>query len=191
MTATIDLCVPCPDWLARLPDAGPRAAAAARGVLAQAALFLDRLGPALEVSIVLGDDALVRRLNRQRRGQDRNTDVLSFPTFDREALREAAEAGQPGPAPGGPLLLGDVVLAFETVAAAAAARDLALADHLAHLVVHGVLHLLGHDHQDPAEARTMAALESRVLAGLGIADPWTDPWTDPGAETMLGAGVRS
>ena len=106
---------------------------------------------------------------------DAPTNVLSFP----------AAASAP-PAPGAPLLLGDVVLAFETVAAEAAAQGKPLADHLAHLVVHGVLHLLGFDHEADAEAERMEALETRLLAGLGIADPYRAA----GGERMADAALR-
>lgn len=119
-----------------------------------------RLKRRTEVSLVLADDALVRRLNRQWRRIDAPTDVLSFPADD------------DGLATNAPWLLGDVILAFETVSRAAAEQGKPLADHLRHLVVHGVLHLLGYDHEKPAEAEEMEALETRALARLGVADPY-------------------
>ena len=112
-----------------------------------------------EVAVVLADDAPLRALNREYRGRDMPTNVLSFP----------AEESAPAEAP---RLLGDVVLALETVLAEADRDGKAPADHLAHLVVHGVLHLLGHDHERGDEAKRMEALEVRVLMGLGIADPY-------------------
>ncbi len=112
-----------------------------------------------EVAVVLADDATLRALNREYRGKDAPTNVLSFP----------AEESAPAEAP---RLLGDVVLALETVLAEAVRDGKAPADHLAHLVVHGVLHLLGHDHEHSAEAKRMESLEVQVLAGLGIADPY-------------------
>lgn len=124
-------------------------------------------GP-VEVGVLLTDDARVRGLNRDWRGQDRPTNVLSFP---------AREPGDPWP-PAGPVPLGDVAVALETVLREAAAEGKAPADHLAHLLVHGTLHLLGHDHEDDAEADAMEALEVRVLAGLGVADPYRDPTGD-------------
>jgi probable rRNA maturation factor len=116
----------------------------------------------LEISLVLADDALVRTLNRQYRGQDRPTNVLSF----------AAQDEGPDRPPGGPLLLGDVVLAFETTAAEARRDGKPFADHLAHLVVHGVLHLLRYDHRNDHEADEMENLERCILQGLGVADPY-------------------
>jgi probable rRNA maturation factor len=108
-----------------------------------------------DVSILLADDALVQDLNRRHRGLDKPTNVLSFPAP--AAFEER---------------LGDVVLGFETVAAEAAAQGKSLADHTRHLVVHGILHLLGLDHQDEIEAAVMEAREAAILARLGIADPY-------------------
>jgi len=149
------------DWAARLPDAesiAERAAVAALSAVPEAT----RPTAPVELSLVLADDATVQVLNRDYRGKDRPTNVLSFP---------AADEGTPA-IPGEPVALGDVVLALETVLAEAAAHGKPPADHLAHLTVHGVLHLLGHDHQTEVEAAEMEALEVRVLAGLGIPDPY-------------------
>lgn len=116
-------------------------------------------GAAHELGIVFSSDAIVHALNREWRGKDAPTNVLAF-----------ADAASP-PA-GAPWSMGDVVLAFGTTRAEAEASGLALAEHAAHLVIHGVLHLFGYDHQDDDEARCMEALETRVLADLGIADPY-------------------
>ena len=152
----IDIAEACPLWRRNLGDVDALCLAAAHGALAGAAA-LD--GPA-ELSLVLGDDAMLRALNGRWRGQDKATNVLSFPALD-AALPEGA-----------PRLLGDVVLAFETIATEAAAQGKPLADHVRHLVVHGVLHLLGLDHATPAEAAQMEALEIAVLAQLGVPDPY-------------------
>jgi probable rRNA maturation factor len=116
-----------------------------------------------EIAVLLADDARISSLNKYFRGKSGATNVLAFPA-----------APLPPGAIGAPRLIGDVVLARETIAAEAAARGLALADHLGHLVVHGVLHLLGHDHETAAEAEVMEATEARALARLGIADPYAD-----------------
>ncbi|MGH7036620.1 MAG: rRNA maturation RNase YbeY [Stellaceae bacterium] len=118
----------------------------------------------IELSLVLTDDAEQRSLNRRYRGRDRPTNVLSFPAAG------AAPAGPSAP----PWLLGDVVLACETIAREAAAQQKPFADHLRHLVVHGVLHLLGYDHAEEREARRMEALESAVLHRLGVPDPYRE-----------------
>jgi probable rRNA maturation factor len=112
---------------------------------------------AAELSIVLADDTAIRRLNREYRGKDRATNVLSFPA-------PATVAGI--------RMLGDIVIAFETVAAEAADEGKGLSDHVRHLVVHGVLHLLGFDHETDADAERMEALEIGILAALGVADPY-------------------
>jgi probable rRNA maturation factor len=117
------------------------------------------LVPGSELSLVFSDDAHVRILNHRYRGKDSSTNVLSFPA-------PPAKAGYHGP------LLGDVVLAEETVAREASEQGLAFEHHLTHLIVHGFLHLLGYDHETDAEAAVMEGMETRILAQLGIADPY-------------------
>ena len=113
-----------------------------------------------ELAVIFSDDAHVRRLNRRFRGKDASTNVLSFPT---------APPGQVfGP------LLGDIVLASETVKAEADERGIELADYCAHLIVHGFLHLLDYDHMNEQEALAMERLETAILASLGGADPYAD-----------------
>ena len=150
-------------WSTALPDAGAvvrRAASAALGAAPDQGLP-DRV----ELGVVLADDAFVRRLNRSYRGQDRPTDVLAFPMHERPA-------DAPPPAGKMPLPLGDVVLARETVERDSGSDGVAVSERVSHLVVHGVLHLLGYDHDRPDAERTMRALESRTLLGLGIGDPY-------------------
>lgn len=127
---------------------------------AEAAVSLLPDAPAGGATLLLTDDDTVRELNRSWRGKDAATNVLSFPAPSR------AGAGRH---------LGDVAVAYGTVAAEARAEGRSLADHTAHLVVHGVLHLLGHDHATDGEADTMEAVEIRALALLGIADPYGVP----------------
>jgi probable rRNA maturation factor len=151
----VEVAVPCGAWLEACPDAIVIAAAAARAALPSSAE-----AARLVIDVMLTDDAEQRVLNRIYRGKDASTNVLAFPQ---------AETAPPADAP---VLLGDVVLAFETVHREAAEQEKPLADHLRHLVVHGVLHLLGFDHEDAAEAMAMEAREIKILAGLGVPDPY-------------------
>jgi len=112
-----------------------------------------------EVSVALADDATMRKLNREYRGRDKPTNVLAFPTDD-------------GAAAGGERLLGDIVLAIETIQREAAEQSKPLADHVSHLVVHGMLHLLGRDHETETQAAAMEALEIAILGGLGVTNPY-------------------
>ena len=110
-----------------------------------------------ELAIVLTDDSAIRLLNRQWRGIDKATNVLSFPT---------AGAG------GEPPLIGDIVLAYETIAREARDQGKPFAHHLAHLAVHGYLHLLGYDHQRDKDAEAMEQIERKILRRLAIPDPY-------------------
>lgn len=136
-----------------------------------------------EISVLAGDDARIRALNARFRGKDTATNVLSWPAVD---LRPEAPGAQPeAPKPGtqdAPEALGDIALAFETCQAEAQALGRRFEDHLAHLVVHSVLHLLGYDHETEADARLMERTETAVLAGMGIADPYAEALTTRPAE---------
>ena len=116
-----------------------------------------------EVSVKFTNDAEVRSLNASYRGKDAPTNVLSFP------MMSADELASPPPQGG---LLGDIVLAHETCAREAADKRVTLADHASHLVVHGTLHLFGHDHGEDAAAETMEGIERMALNAIGIADPY-------------------
>jgi probable rRNA maturation factor len=180
--STIALTVGAPAWRRLLADPQSVCRRAVRATLAGVPTppWLARS----EVSVLLADDATVRKLNADYRGKDRATDVLSFPTFDNvleETFRQL---------PSGPLPLGDIVLALETVQADAAAAGTPFSDHVSHLVVHGCLHLLGYDHQTADAGARMERLERGILGQLGIADPYADaaersapgPADEPGLE---------
>jgi probable rRNA maturation factor len=156
----VEVALACDEWLTACPDAATLAKAAADAALA-GKVRRPGSGPSV-IDVVLAGDAEQRQLNRDWRGVDRPTNVLAFPAW---------EPGAKIPS-GAPLLLGDVVLAFETVAREADEQGKPLGDHLSHLVVHGVLHLLGYDHATEAEAVAMESLETSILAKLGVPDPY-------------------
>lgn len=155
MTITIDIAVESSSWAA-MPDLD---ALVRRSIDTAAQALTPAVPDGAEVSILFGDDAAIRRLNKDWRGKDAATNVLSFPS------------GQPAGF-AGPRLLGDIAVAFETTEREARADNKPLSDHVAHLLVHGFLHLLDHDHEAEAEAEAMEALETRILARLGISDPY-------------------
>jgi probable rRNA maturation factor len=144
----IDVLVESELWRAAA-DAG----LAAQRAIGEAAAMLST--PPAELAIVLTDDSAIRSLNRVWRGVDAATNVLSFPT---------TRAGGP--------LIGDIVLAYETIAGEARAEDKSFTHHVAHLAVHGFLHLLGYDHAGSKEAETMERLEREILRRLAIPDPY-------------------
>lgn len=115
-----------------------------------------------ELSLVFTDDANIRTINSKWRHIDKATNVLSFPAF----------SIQPGQRPGP--ILGDIVIARETVQREAQEENKSFDDHLSHLIVHGLLHLTGYDHQNDEEAEQMESLERKILASLGISDPYND-----------------
>ena len=161
---TIDVAVAAEGWREVLPDAERLARRAARAGW-QAARGDGPEPRHAEISIALVDDATSRALNREHRAKDSPTNVLSF------AMGPVA-AGDDGPE-----LLGDVVLACETVSREAAEQGKPIADHFCHLIVHGVLHLCGYDHETEIDAEIMERLETNVLAGMGIDDPYRIPET--------------
>lgn len=152
----IDLAVEGGAW----GDPAGLEALARRAVAAAFSVASDRPRDEVEISLLFTDDSGIRALNRDWRDKDKPTNVLSFPAAP-------TRPGAPGPRP-----LGDVAVAFETVRREAEAEDKTFDDHLSHLLVHGVLHLLGYDHELEAEAEIMEGLEVKALATLGIADPY-------------------
>ncbi|MCK5575147.1 MAG: rRNA maturation RNase YbeY [Sphingomonadales bacterium] len=147
------------DWANALPDA---VAIAERAIIAVCAEMED-IPTGAEVSVLLTDDAHQQVLNQQWRGKDKPTNVLSFPGDDAQDVP-----------PGMPVLLGDITVAFETLRAEALDQEKSLADHFCHLIVHGMLHLMGFDHETQVDADEMEPLEIEVLDGLGVASPYPD-----------------
>ena len=155
MKVSLDISAPSRLWRGL-----PRARAIARETIAAAAAESGGVvRDGAVVSLCLADDAALRALNSRWRGVDKPTNVLSFPSPPRGPLGDAPT-------------LGDIALAFETLAREAAELGVPLADHYRHLVAHGFLHLIGYDHETDAEAERMEALETRILARLGAADPY-------------------
>jgi len=162
---TVDTEVAAGDW--GEGDWEALASAAVAAALAQTThAHLDRAGYAVEVAVRLTNDDDVRTLNAQYRHQNKPTNVLSFPMVQPDLLDGLADSDN------GEVLLGDIVLAYETCAAEATAKTIALADHARHLIAHGMLHLLGLDHGDDVAAAHMEGLETAAMATLGLADPY-------------------
>lgn len=159
----IQLSVEAGGW----PDEAALSALSARALEQAAAHLAEKAGQPfpenpVEISLVFTDDDAIRTVNREWRGQDKPTNVLSFPAFP------LAPGGRPGP------MLGDIVLAEETLRREALDLGIAFDDHLTHLLVHGFLHLFGYDHMTDEEAAVMEGLETRILAELGLADPYRE-----------------
>lgn len=147
-----------PDWA----DLAERAARAVSQIAPELA------NERLNASLLFTSDAEVHILNREWRAKDKPTNVLSFPMLEREDLLWLSADGPPE-------MLGDIALAYETCAREAAEKSVSLANHATHLIVHGLLHLAGHDHEISAEdAREMEGIEIKALALIGVADPYGD-----------------
>ena len=132
-----------------------------RAVAASVAVANLKHAPGAELSVVLTDDAGIRTINAQWRGMDKPTNVLSFPQAEGKAIARAP-------------MLGDIILACETIEREAAEAEKPFADHVTHLIVHGLLHLFGYDHMNDADAEAMEAMEIRILATLDIENPYAD-----------------
>ncbi len=155
-TMTLDVIVESPLW-----DKNPDAETIVRDAITSAAKITAQ--NAAEVAILLTDDSAIRDINRQWRDQDKPTNVLSFPS---------------GATGDGGVHLGDIVIAYETLSREAEVENKPFAHHLAHLAIHGYLHLLGYDHMTNADATRMETLETTLLGQLGIPDPYAN--SEPG-----------
>jgi probable rRNA maturation factor len=151
-TPLIDILRESPLW-----DAEPDVDATLQRAVLEASAGMSK---DVELAIVLTDDSKIRALNLAWRSLDKPTNVLSFPAADRGGGGEA------------PAMLGDIVIAYETTKQEAVAQDTPFLHHLAHLIVHGFLHLRGYDHEAEDEAETMEQLERQILARLDISDPY-------------------
>jgi probable rRNA maturation factor len=147
-------------WLTQ-PDAEP----AILRAIAMAAEIADADHGEAELAVMLTDDAGIRTLNSNWRGIDKPTNVLSFPALQPEGEWKPGDA---------PRMLGDIAIAYETMRREADEEHKPLDHHLSHLAVHGFLHLIGYDHENDGDAEEMEALETEILAHLGIPDPYAD-----------------
>ncbi len=153
-----------PDEAALLAFSSPVLEAAAAFLATEEKQPLPKNPP--ELSLVFTDDASMRAINAEWRNQDKPTNVLSFPAFP------VTPGAMPGP------MLGDIIVARETLEREAIELDKSFDAHLTHLLVHGFLHLFGYDHMDDDEAERMEGLETRILARLGLSDPYGDRTPD-------------
>lgn len=156
----MDVLTDSPRWKA-IPRVALHVRKAAKRAVSMAGISVQT---GAEIAVCLADDARVQALNRDWRSKDKPTNVLSFPGASPERISQA-------------LFLGDIIIAFETVAEEAASEGKLLQHHLSHLVVHGVLHLLGYDHMTRDDAERMEHLETMILASLMIPDPYHE--SDP------------
>lgn len=165
MTLALEFNVEDEGWLEAAPWYRELALRAAEQALSAAGL------PAqgVEISVLMCGDDRIAELNAEFRGQPKPTNVLSWPAHD---LKSAAPGGVPPAPPDGEL--GDIALARETIENEAKAQHVSVEAHFAHLIAHGVLHLLGYDHEIDADAEAMERLERRALAAMGIADPYAE-----------------
>jgi probable rRNA maturation factor len=152
---SIDIDVQSPLW-----NAQPAAEQTVRAAIAAAAALSTADG---EVSIVLTDDKAIRLLNREWRGIDKPTNVLSFPAAKAKTGTKGSEANR---------MLGDIVVAYETLARECDDEERVFLHHLAHLTVHGFLHLIGYDHQTDRQADEMEGLESKIMSAMKMPDPY-------------------
>ena len=155
LKVAIDVSVEAGDWGPKRP-----LSTLARKAVTAAIAELGLTGQGSELSILFTDDDAIQQLNAEWRGKDKPTNVLSFPAFP-------MKIGNPVPP-----MLGDIVMARETIEREARLDGKQVEHHISHLVVHGVLHLLGYDHEDDSEAELMESTERRILARLAIADPY-------------------
>lgn len=167
----VDVVIDCSGWRNAVKDCEPLCV---RALEVAAAEIPGLLGQTVEVTLLLTGDARIRDLNARFRNKDSATNVLSFPALDdggQAALRGGGALPE-NPVPG-PVQLGDIAVAFETVEREAESEGKPVGHHLSHLAIHGFLHLVGYDHQTGDEAEAMEALERDVLARLDIPNPYS------------------
>ena len=165
---SVDCFVSEAQWRRELPEYQTMVERVIRHLLQNEILELP-LNRQIEVSVTLTNDAEIQDLNSSYRDQNKPTNVLSFPTYEASELADLAQLPLPV---GMPLVLGDIIMAFETTRREAELENKAFRDHFTHLLLHGCLHLLGFDHETEEEAEVMETLETQLLEELGIANPY-------------------
>lgn len=163
-TIEVDVSISDPEWNASYLDVEDLATKAVMLAIESASLPDAIKGRDLETSVVLANDDLVQVLNREYRGMDKPTNVLSFASLDSD---------DPLPSDG-PVSIGDIILSYQTLDREAKEQDKFFKDHFIHLVVHGTLHLLGYDHENDDDATNMETLEIRILQRMNIQNPYMD-----------------
>lgn len=161
---SIDITYKCPLWESCGFDVEAAADSAIRATIESSPVAKVLKNHPADISVVLGDDNFIRTLNREYRGKDKATNVLSFPQSD---------FSTPG-AFSGPASLGDVILAYQTIERESRAQEKSFQNHFCHLVVHGTLHLMGYDHETPEEAEVMESLEIEILNSIDVENPYSD-----------------
>ncbi len=161
--AEIEIIIDAPSWRDALPECESITCQTVQTVLEH----LEVSTMAIEVSLVLANDALIQEKNKRYRGKDQPTNVLAFPAMQNPLnwLSQMKSTGTP-------FVIGDIFLAIETIQQEASAQAKPLQDHFSHLIVHGVLHLFGYDHQVDGDAEKMEALEIKILGEMGIKNPY-------------------
>ncbi len=160
---SIDIALPHAAWLVHIPSIERSARRWVRSTLSAANFKIP-----VQLGLVLANDKALQKLNATWRGQNKPTNVLAFANFTARQIATLRRAGKLAPA----AHLGDVVISLQTVKREAKIQKKPIIDHACHMVVHGVLHLLGHDHQNLAQAGRMENLERAILAKFGISDPY-------------------
>lgn len=167
MKTTINLTLGDENWNSRMPDAAALSAAVFEKVIAELKPgFLDGKSEVC-INLELGNDEEIRCLNREFRQIDKPTNILSFANLDDDDFFETLPQTEE-------VELGDIIIALETMENQSLEQEIGFNDHYVHILIHGILHLLGYDHIEEAERLEMEALETRLLHGFGIADPYEE-----------------
>ncbi len=169
----LDISVEVPVWSDQFPEYKARITDCFEQIVSQVpeARNFSRI-PLLELSILLTDDQNIQKLNKDYRDKDKATNVLSFPSLTEEDIDVFLKSGSE--IPGFPIILGDIIFAYETIKREALDQGKSFSDHFSHLCFHGMLHLVGYDHIEDAQAEEMEALEKNLLSKLSIDDPYQD-----------------